>query len=92
MKLAKGAEKNESVAYFSEETAKALGWDEPGFYVIEDDTSEKTDHVNSDGENYSVSHETNPKAVRRVYPAANGEGWVDEPEVIPETNGNGGEG
>lgn len=66
-----------SIAYFNDpKTLEAFGLDEEGFYIIEDKESENSTHVNSDGEEYSVRHESNPTVVRRVFPAADGEGFV----------------
>lgn len=73
----KVAESN-SVAYLSPSSAEMFGVEE-GFYIVEDKESEISEHVNSDGEKYSVRHETNALPVRRVFPSANGEdGFVYE--------------
>lgn len=67
-----------SVAYLSPSSAEMLGVEE-GFYIVEDKESEISEHVNSDGEKYSVRHETKAVPVRRVFPAPDGEdGFVYE--------------
>jgi hypothetical protein len=63
-----------SVAYFNDPvTLEAHGLEEAGFYIIEDKESENSTHVDAEGNEYSVRHESNPVPVRRVFPAPDGE-------------------
>lgn len=61
-----------SVAYLSESAAELHGVDE-GYYIVEDKDSEESTHVDHEGNEYTVRHETNAVPVRRVFPAPDGE-------------------
>lgn len=71
--MARKVAESHSVAFFNDpKTLESFGLDEEGFYIVKDTESENSDHVNADGEEYSVRHESNPTVVRRVFPAPDG--------------------
>ena len=77
--MARKVADSHSVAYFNDPaTLEFHGLDEEGFYIVEDKESENSTHVDHEGNEYSVRHETQAVPVRRVFPAPDGEGWVYE--------------
>ena len=83
--MARKVAESHSVAYFNDpKTLEAFGLEEEGFYIVKDSESENSDHVNSDGEEYSVRHESNPEVVRRVFPAPDGYGFVYGDDDVEE--------